>query len=290
MTSDPYTITRQPIVYPESDGQPMADNTLQFQWIVTIKENLDALYRDDPDVFVAGDLLWYPVEGHPEIRRAPDAMVVFGRPKGHRGSYRQWEEGHLAPQVVFEVLSPGNTTAEMRDKLAFYTRYDVEEYYLYDPDHIVLKGWLRQGDTLHPIADMQGWTSPRLGIRFLLAPDDLTIYDPQGEPFVTFSEMKFLTEQAKYRATMSQQRATLAEQRATLAEQRADEAHQTLAEMKSVYQQIQTAADEARQRADEAYQRATLAEQQADAERQARQQLEAKLRNLGIDLDTLNEG
>ena len=36
------------------------------------------------------------------------AMVVFGRPKGYRGSYRQWEEGGIAPQVVFEILSPGN--------------------------------------------------------------------------------------------------------------------------------------------------------------------------------------
>ncbi len=48
---------QQAIQYPESDGQPMADNTLQFQWIVLIKENLETLFRDRPDVFVAGDLL-----------------------------------------------------------------------------------------------------------------------------------------------------------------------------------------------------------------------------------------
>ena len=35
-------------------------------------------------------------------------MVVFGRPKGRRGSYRQWEEDNIPPQVVFEILSPGN--------------------------------------------------------------------------------------------------------------------------------------------------------------------------------------
>jgi hypothetical protein len=28
------------IIYPDSDGKPMADNTKQFRWIVTIKENL----------------------------------------------------------------------------------------------------------------------------------------------------------------------------------------------------------------------------------------------------------
>lgn len=36
----------QAIQYPESDGQPMADNTLQFQWIVLIKENLETLFQD----------------------------------------------------------------------------------------------------------------------------------------------------------------------------------------------------------------------------------------------------
>ena len=26
------------VIYPESDGKPIADNTKQFRWIVTIKE------------------------------------------------------------------------------------------------------------------------------------------------------------------------------------------------------------------------------------------------------------
>ena len=86
------------IEYPDDDGEPMSDNTLQFNWIVVIKENLEAVFRHDPQVFVAGNLLWYPVEGEPTIRSAPDAMVAFGRPKGRRGSYKQWEEGeHPSP-------------------------------------------------------------------------------------------------------------------------------------------------------------------------------------------------
>lgn len=77
------------VVYPETDGEPMANNTEQFTWIVTIKENLELLFAENPDVFVAGDLLWYPVEGDNRLRQAPDVMVVFGRPKGRRGSYLQ---------------------------------------------------------------------------------------------------------------------------------------------------------------------------------------------------------
>jgi Uma2 family endonuclease len=125
---------RKKIVYPDSDGKPMADNTKQFDWIVKIKENLERIYRNDPDVFIAGDLLWYPVEGNNKIRIAPDAMVVFGRPKGHRGSYRSWEENHISPQGVFEILSPGNKRTEMERKFLFYQEYRVEEYCIYDPD------------------------------------------------------------------------------------------------------------------------------------------------------------
>jgi Uma2 family endonuclease len=135
------TVETAPIVYPDSDGMPMADNTQQFRAIVTIQGNLDALFRDRDDVFVAGDLLWYPVEGRPDIRRAPDVLVAFGRPKGDRGSYRQWEEGGIAPQVVFEVLSPGNTLTEIAAKFEFYDTYGVEEYYVYDPERGEMTGW-----------------------------------------------------------------------------------------------------------------------------------------------------
>src|SRR3954453_22057865 len=179
-----------PIVYPESDGKPIADNTKQFRWIVTIEGGLEALFRDDPHVFVAGDLLWYPVEGRTEICTAPDALVVFGRPKGDRPSYLQWQEGGIPPQVVFEVLSPGNTAAELQRKFEFYDLYGVEEYYMYDPDRGRLSGWLRgRVGQLEPIDPMEGWVSPRLGVRFGLAAGDLQLYRPDGERFASYLEL-----------------------------------------------------------------------------------------------------
>ncbi|MFO8039648.1 MAG: Uma2 family endonuclease, partial [Sodalinema sp.] len=95
------------LLYPDSDGKPMAENTLQYRWIVRLVTNLKQLLKDEM-AFVAGDLLWYPVpvERPPAPCQAPDAMVVLGRPDGDRGSYKQWEEDNIAPQVVFEILSP----------------------------------------------------------------------------------------------------------------------------------------------------------------------------------------
>lgn len=177
------------IIYPESDGKPMADNTKQFRYIVTIQGGLAALFADDPNVFVAGDLLWYPVEGKNTLRVAPDVMVAFGRPKGDRGAYLQWREGSIAPQVVFEILSPGNTGLEMSRKLQFYDRYGVEEYYLYDPDHGEMAGWRRGANGLEEVEPMAGWVSPRLGVRFALAGDDLVLERPDGRRFETFVEL-----------------------------------------------------------------------------------------------------
>ncbi|MBS1225004.1 MAG: hypothetical protein H6R24_1682 [Proteobacteria bacterium] len=206
-TVKPLPASSAEMVYPDSDGQPMADNTRQFRYIVTIQGGLAALFADRPDVFVAGDLLWYPVEGNNQIRAAPDAMVVFGRPPGDRGSYQQWKEGGLAPQVVFEVLSPGNTVAEMTRKFRFYERYGVEEYYVYDPDRGSLDGWVRRGEYLEDVRDMEGWVSPRLRVRFSLEGNDLVLYRPDGRRFETFLELEQRAEAERQRAEAERQRA-----------------------------------------------------------------------------------
>ena len=99
----------------------MAEATLQFQWIVTIKEGLERAFVTGPTSswrVTCSGIRW---RGTGKFA-APDAMVVFGRPKGYRGSYRQWEEAGIGPQVVFEVLSPGNRPSKMIKKFQFYDR------------------------------------------------------------------------------------------------------------------------------------------------------------------------
>ena len=182
-------LAKAEVNYPECDGLPMADNTKQFRYIVTIEGGLDALYRDAADVFVAGDLLWYPVEGENTIRIAPDVLAVFGRPKGDRGSYLQWVEDNIAPQVVFEVLSPGNRTGKLIAKFRFYEKYGVEEYYIYDPDDGELNGWIRTDGQLREIPQMQGWISPRLKIRFELVDGELQLFGPDDRKFATYVEL-----------------------------------------------------------------------------------------------------
>jgi Uma2 family endonuclease len=202
------------IFYPESDGLPMAENTLQLNWIIALVTNLRALFRGNANVFVAGDQFWYPVEGEPEIRQAPDVYVIFGRPKRERPSYKQWEEGGIPMTVVWEILSPANTFREMADKFTFYEDYGVEEYYIYDPDNNWLQGYIRRGEVLIRQRAMNGFVSPRLGIRFDLSGPELVVRYPDGQPFLSFEELTVERQLAVQRAEKAEQEAKQLQQRA----------------------------------------------------------------------------
>lgn len=263
ITLDPMAAgaAEEAILYPESDGEPRANNTEQFDWIVTTKENLELLYQHHVNVFIAGDLLWYPVEGNNQISQAPDVMVALGRPKGRRGAYLQWNEGNLPPQVVFEMISPGNRAGEMKAKFAFYEKYGVEEYYVYDPERGLVQGWLRSTrGQFRAIPDMQNWRSPWLNIRFQISTEgQLQLLYPDGSPFLTFAELDQRRSQAE--AELLRQIA-LAETEAARAEA------ETVARM------------EAQALAEAEATRANAEAARAEAERQARLAAEAELRKM----------
>jgi Uma2 family endonuclease len=254
------TLPSGAVVYPDSDGKRMAENTKQYEWIVTIKGNLDVLFRDRADVFVAGDHLIYAVQGDPKKRRAPDVYVAFGRPKGHRGSYKVWEEGNVFPQVVFEILSPKNTAEEMRKKKLFYRVFGAEEYYVIDPEPTVptLDVFVRQGRRFVP-RKADGFVSPRLGIRFQFVGPDLVLTNPDGSRFLSFLEFGQLAADERQQAEAEKKRAEAEKKRAEAEKKRADSA------------EVRADAEAAR----------------AVAEAATRAKLAAKLREMGVDPDTV---
>ncbi|MGB0561154.1 MAG: Uma2 family endonuclease [Spirulinaceae cyanobacterium] len=252
MVSTPLALETQ---YPDSDGQLMADNTEQYQWIVRLVENLKALLQDQI-AFVAGDLLWYPqqvLKGEKAPRQATDAMVVLGRPDGYRGSYKQWEEEDIAPQVVFEILSPSNTLAEMTQKQQFYQQHGAQEIYFYDPQAQNFWGLVRAGDRWNFINKPSlPWVSPTLGIRFELFEAGLEVFYPDGTPFKTFTEL-------------TQERDQLASDR----------------------QQLQTQLNQVSEERDSAQTQLSQTQTERDAAQAKLAQALAKLKAAGIDVDEL---
>ncbi|MBI2379126.1 MAG: Uma2 family endonuclease [Deltaproteobacteria bacterium] len=197
------------VEYPDSDGQPMADNTKQFDLIVLIKLNIDDAIPD----FVGGNILWYPEKGNPKVRAAPDVLIAIGRPKGDRGSYKQWEEEGVAPQVVFEVLSPGNRFPDMVEKHLFYEKFGVEEYYVIDPDSEQAFGFVRENERLVALPSLDGFVSRRVGIRFELGPK-LVIRHRDGSAFTSRSEERQRADRAEQQRAEAEQQRAEAERRA----------------------------------------------------------------------------
>ena len=195
----------------------MAENTVQFRWIVTLEGGLDVGLRRRSQRLRGGRLFWYPVEGHPEIVVAPDTLVVFGRPKGDRRSYMQWKEGNIAPQVVFEVMSPGNrkprwmqSSTSMRSTACRNTTSTIRTMSNCGAGAAAKTGCIE-------ITPMQGWTSPLLGIRFEIVDGELQVFGPDNRRFVSYTELA-----ARARCEAQQQAAQHAQDVARLREKLRD--------------------------------------------------------------------
>lgn len=177
-------------LYPDQDGK-VSDNTEQFRWVMMLIMNFEAIFANNPNVVVAADNLIYAVEGDPKKRTAPDIYVAFGRPKGYRGSYQVWKENEIFPQVVMEIISPGNRQAEMLRKFKFYERYGAEEYYLIDPTTGRFEAYFRSPKgRLRLAKTTRGLVSPRLKVRFDPTTIPLSLFKPNGEQFLFNEEFQ----------------------------------------------------------------------------------------------------
>ncbi len=119
----------------------------------------------------------------------------------------------------------------MIKKLQFYDRYGVEEYYVYDPDTNELQGLHRVGGSLSAIEQIDNWISPRLQIKFVLTPENLEIYRPDGQRFLTTIELNQLVDQERSKAEKERIRA---EQEYARAEQERAKLERLLAQLRQL--------------------------------------------------------
>jgi hypothetical protein len=216
--------TATEVIYPDSDGKPMADSTQQWNWMEILHGELRRLHGDA--AFVGANQLWYPTRGRPDICAAPDVYVVFGRPDGDRRSYKQWEEDGVGPQVTFEIVSYTNTQDDLDDALNFYERHGVQECYFLDHLSQSVTIYTRRKDRLLPVARPYEFVSPLLGIRFTIVDGEIAVYGPDGIRFLKRADRELeLREQIaaeKERAVEEQRRANAEKARAEQEKARAE--------------------------------------------------------------------
>ena len=119
----------QDVLYPCSDGRPMADNAWQSRAILRAAGDLEVAH---PDALAVADILVYSEEGNPRNRIAPDVLVAFGVGTHSRSSYLVWVEGK-PPDWVLEVASPSTAANDLDFKRRAYAAMGVPEYWLFDP-------------------------------------------------------------------------------------------------------------------------------------------------------------
>ena len=111
----------------------------------------------------------------------------------------------------------------MGDKLGFYERHGVEEYYVCDPRKNLFEARVRLGERLRLIeTDDSEWTSPRLKIRFDTRGEELAMFRPDGERFLTPLEERKRAEQEKKQERSRAERAELEKERERSRAERAE--------------------------------------------------------------------
>jgi Uma2 family endonuclease len=152
-------ITTLPLVisdidYPDSDGLPMAESDLARNYLVYGVEALNFYFRDQPHIYVSGNLFIYYEKGNPKAVIAPDVFVIFGVTKKARGSYKVWEEDNQVPAFVLEITSKSTVSEDQGTKWGLYAYLGVREYFQYDPtsDHSI---YVPESDVTIPLS-MQG--------------------------------------------------------------------------------------------------------------------------------------
>lgn len=229
--SPPPPRDRSSIEYPSTDGEPLAESFLHLYAIFCILEVLLQYLNGQRAAVLANQFLYYS-EGFPNLRAAPDVMVIFNVEPGPRDHYKIWEEGE-PPAVVFEVTSPSTKSNDLQGKKVLYHQLGVQEYWLFDPKGEWIKGQLRgyrfaeEGYVDIP-ADQA--ISQVLGLR-LVVEGALLLFErlDTGDRLLTPQELRAKlvdvqeqVEAAAQRAEAEAQRAAEAEAKAAAAEAKAE--------------------------------------------------------------------
>jgi Uma2 family endonuclease len=294
-------VIASPIIeYPESDGKPVGETDVHRREILHTIETLERHFRDAPDIYVSGNLMFYYEEGNPSAVVSPDVFVVKGVRKGLRRTYKLWDEG-VAPCVVIEMTSRSTRLEDKGNKRALYALLGVREYFLFDPLGEYLKPPL-QGFTLVdgeyaplPFESDGGIISRELGLKLYRDETVLRLFDlASGREVVRTEDLSAVLQQTLARVQQTEEQARLAAEQARLAAEQArlaaEQAQREADARRRAEEQARLVAEQAQREADarrRAEEQARLAAEQAQREADARRRAEAEIERLRAELQRL---
>lgn len=160
----------------------MAETDLHRNLILEIIFALSHFFRNDPNIYVSGNLFIYYDKKNSKKNIAPDVFVVRGVPKGDRRVYYLWEEG-VAPQVVIEISSQHTFKEDVFKKFHTYEKLGVREYFIFDPTSDYIKDspliGFRLEDREYVEIELENdrLHSDELGLDLVIAGNTLRLFD-----------------------------------------------------------------------------------------------------------------
>jgi Uma2 family endonuclease len=192
----------------DADDYPYYEETVtesswHYKAIEYLHSALGNRYADRQDVFVGANNFIYWEKGKKSRKQAPDVYVCFGARNIDRRSFKTWEEGGLAPQVVFEITSDSSRFTDQGTKKAVYEALGIEEYYLFDPlREYIPKGLLaffNKRGSLQPVTGKRIF-SPRLKLDLRAEGRLLRLFQPgSSQRILTYSEAEAARQAAEAR-------------------------------------------------------------------------------------------
>ncbi len=179
--------------FPDSDGEPMAENEVNREQMTDLIFGLWQLLAAHGQVHVSGNLLVYYNAANGRDHISPDVFVAFGVERRTRSKWLTWEEGKF-PDVVFEITSPSTQDRDLHEKRQLYARLGAHEYYIYDPEQTLVppfQGFRRVGSGFAPVPPLPsgGIYSPALDTELRVVEGQLRVIDPAtGQPIRTPAE------------------------------------------------------------------------------------------------------
>jgi Uma2 family endonuclease len=225
-------ITVPAMELPTEDSEPLETSWHRSE-INLLIESLKMHWRGRQDFYVGGNMFIYFTfkQAQKPFYRGPDFFVVLDVDGSYsRDAWVVWEEDGRYPDLIIELLSRSTAEEDLTTKKDLYERvFRTPEYFCYNPDTRVLRGWRLMNAEYEEIkASEHGWLwSERLGLWLGLWEGRyleeyrvwLRFYNASGELVLTFGEAEQKqAEQERQRAEQEHQQAEQERQRAEQAE------------------------------------------------------------------------
>jgi Uma2 family endonuclease len=262
--------------------EPPLESDLHLQQIIILLSCLELLWQEKNDYYASGNLTIYYNEEQLKKRDfcGPDFFVVLDTEKRPRKSWVVWGEQGKYPNVIVEILSDSTANIDRnKKKILYQNTFRTPNYFWFDPNTLEWQGFrLIEGQYQAISANEQGYLwSEQLGLYLGIFDRKLRYFTVDGQLVPTPQEAELEQRQAKEQILLEREQILLEREQILLErEQERQAKEQALLEK----EQILSEKEQERQ----AKEQALLEKEQ---ERQAKERLAAKLRELGINPQTI---